>query len=107
MEHSSGIWIKVSDGKDIPHGGVRIIFPKGLPLLLIRKGNEVMALSNRCPHMGCPLSGGSLEGDVIRCPCHDWAFNIRTGKSVQAEEIKVATYQVRTENGSVFVKLEV
>jgi len=48
------------------------VFPRGLPVLLVRRGNEIFALENRCPHMGCPLAAGALEGYILQCPCHDW-----------------------------------
>ena len=34
-----------------------------------------VALADRCPHRGLPLSQGVLDGDVLRCGYHGMAFN--------------------------------
>ena len=73
-------WIYAAVMKDLPQNIPRLFHPKGLGMIILRRGEEVYALSNRCPHMGCPLASGTLEGDLIRCACHDWAFDVRTGE---------------------------
>jgi 3-phenylpropionate/trans-cinnamate dioxygenase ferredoxin subunit len=99
-------WIFVAEMKDLPQNIPRLIHPKGLGMIMLRRGEEVYALSNRCPHMGCALASGTLEGDVIRCPCHDWSFDVRTGELVMSREVKLRTFQTRTEDGKLFVRLE-
>jgi len=80
-------------------------FPLGLPVLLIRVGAEIFAVENRCAHMGCPLSSGNLEGYILKCPCHDWAFDIRDGKFTRAPELGIKTYPVEITNGIISVRL--
>ena len=36
--------------------------------------NQVVALSNLCPHRGSSLADGWVEGDCIRCPYHGWKY---------------------------------
>lgn len=98
-------WIQVALRQDIPDGGVKVVFPRGLSIILFRHGDEVLAMSNRCPHMGCPLVGGRLEGEVIRCPCHEWSFNIRTGEMTLAKEVKVPLYDVKVDEGRISIRL--
>jgi len=81
------------------------VFPSGLPVLLVRRGGEVFALENRCAHMGCPLTAGRLDGWTLECPCHDWRFDVRTGRFLDAPELGLKTYAVRLENGKVLVRL--
>ncbi|MDG6243381.1 MAG: Rieske (2Fe-2S) protein [Methanolobus sp.] len=75
-------------------------------ILLVRINGDFYAISNKCPHMGCPLSKGVLEGYVIKCPCHDWKFDIRNGEFLDATEIKVHVYETSLMEGSVFVNME-
>jgi nitrite reductase/ring-hydroxylating ferredoxin subunit len=49
------------------------------PVLLLRDGEELFAIHDRCSHRGCSLSEGSLEGDEIVCPCHGSRFDRRDG----------------------------
>ena len=48
-------------------------------LLLVRRGNLVYAMSERCSHYGGPLSQGKLEDDAIVCPWHFSTFRLKDG----------------------------
>jgi 3-phenylpropionate/trans-cinnamate dioxygenase ferredoxin subunit len=102
----SAAWIYLTELKDLPQNVPRLFYPKGLGMLLLHQGADVFALSNRCPHMGCALASGTLEGDLIRCPCHDWAFDVRTGELIISREIRLPMYPTLLEGGKVFVRLE-
>ena len=81
------------------------IYPKGLPVLLIKKEGQIYAISNKCAHMACPLAGGVLDGYSMRCPCHNWSFDIRTGEFLDAKEIKIPVYETKLLEGKIFVKI--
>src|SRR3954470_7040780 len=49
------------------------------PVLLLRDGEELFAIHDRCSHRGCSLTDGSLEGDEIVCACHGSRFDRRDG----------------------------
>lgn len=44
---------------------------------LVRRGNEVLAFSAVCPHLGCSINavGASGQGSSFACPCHTSAFD--------------------------------
>jgi len=44
-----------------------------------------------------------LEGYILKCPCHDWRFDIRTGEFLAAPEIRLPTYPVREAAGKLFI----
>jgi nitrite reductase/ring-hydroxylating ferredoxin subunit/uncharacterized membrane protein len=48
-------------------------------LVLVRRGDLVLALKENCTHAGGPLSEGTLEGDTIVCPWHSSAFRLSDG----------------------------
>jgi 3-phenylpropionate/trans-cinnamate dioxygenase ferredoxin subunit len=98
-------WVRTEPLEAIKDGTPRAVFPKGLPVLLIRRGAEVFALENRCAHMGCPLAAGRLEGWLLQCPCHDWRFDIRDGRFADAPELSVKTYPAQVREGAVFVRI--
>jgi phenylpropionate dioxygenase-like ring-hydroxylating dioxygenase large terminal subunit len=48
----------------------------GEPILLFRTADGApTALTDRCPHRFAPLSAGTREGDLVRCPYHGLAFD--------------------------------
>jgi len=98
-------WIKVADEGALTDGRALPVYPRGLGVLLVKAGDAVYAIANRCAHMACPLEGGACEAFIITCPCHDWRFDVRTGAFVEAPEIAVPTYPVRVTDGEVFVSL--
>ncbi len=47
----------------------------GDPVVFFRTaGGDPVALADRCPHRGLPLSHGIVEGDTLRCGYHGMAF---------------------------------
>jgi nitrite reductase/ring-hydroxylating ferredoxin subunit len=40
---------------------------------------EILAAQSFCPHLEGPLFQGTLAGDTIVCPWHQWRFSLRTG----------------------------
>ena len=44
---------------------------------------ELHAFEDTCPHAGCSLAEGSLDGNTIVCPCHLARFDITTGAALE------------------------
>jgi 3-phenylpropionate/trans-cinnamate dioxygenase ferredoxin subunit len=99
-------WIYVLDDTALPEGKMVPVYPKGLSVVLARVGGAVYAVSGKCVHMACPIFTGKLDGYTITCPCHDWRFDVRTGKFLDAPELGLANYSLKSEDGKVFVNLK-
>ena len=99
-------WIPVMDDASLPEGGMKAVYPLGLNVVVARVGGAVHAVSGACPHLGCPLFTGRVVGSVLMCPCHDWRFDVRTGEFLDAPELRLAIYPVRTQNGSLLIGLD-
>ncbi len=99
-------WVYVLDESDLSEGEPCVVYPRGVPVLLIKTHGEIHALSNKCSHMGCPLDGGRLTGFVLQCPCHDWRYDIRTGAFLDAEEISLRRYRWEARSGGIFIRIE-
>lgn len=98
-------WLLAVEEKKLEENVPRVVFPRGLPILLVKKRGQVHAVSNKCAHMACELGSGTLEDYVITCPCHEWRFDIRTGQFLDAKEIRIPKYETRLSDGNVFIKI--
>ncbi len=64
------------------------------------------ATDARCTHGFADLAEGILDGDIVECTLHFGAFNVRTGKAVQAPcFVDLKTYRTEVKDGQVFVDL--
>lgn len=98
-------WVPTISENKVAEGTYAAVFPKGVGVLVARIDDELVAVANKCAHMGCPLEGGRLEGAILTCPCHDWRFDLRTGQFLAAEELKLRTFPVKVEDGKICVEL--
>jgi nitrite reductase/ring-hydroxylating ferredoxin subunit len=99
-------WIFVLDDTALTEGKMAPVYPGGVNVVLARVGGVVYAVSGKCAHMACPLFTGNLDGYTISCPCHDWRFDVRTGKFLDAPELSLTNYSTKSEDGRVFVNLK-
>lgn len=77
----------------------------GVPVVLLRLGEQFSAISATCPHASGPLDEGTLNGDVVECPWHGSRFCMRDGRVLTGPAVVNAPrYDVRVENGQVALK---
>ena len=99
-------WIELMDEAALPEGGMVPVYPLGVSVIVARVGGEVYAVAGKCAHMACPLLGGGLSGHVLTCPCHDWRFDVRDGRFLDASELGLAVYPVKREAGRLLIGLQ-
>ncbi|HVJ83886.1 MAG TPA: Rieske (2Fe-2S) protein [Planctomycetia bacterium] len=92
--------------EQIPEDGGRFVSILGNPIALFRRGTEVFAIDDRCPHMGSSLSAGSVENGVVTCPWHGWRFRIDDGAWVSCPNNRNRVYPVDVKDGTVYVSME-
>ncbi len=92
-------------------------------ILLVRADDgRYWAIADVCPHQGARLSGGHLGGDyrrgedgdivverpgeVVRCPWHNFAYDVTTGCSLfEPERYRVRTYPVTVTDEVVSIEV--
>jgi nitrite reductase/ring-hydroxylating ferredoxin subunit len=82
--------------------GMAIGTPGG-PVLVVADGDNVVALDNRCPHMGFPLHRGSIEDGILTCHWHHARFDLRSGSTFDLWADDVPIRAVRIVDGEVWV----
>ena len=79
-------------------------------------GNKVLAFFNvegkfyaiddACSHAGGSLAEGPVAGSVVTCPWHGATFDILTGAALSDPAYEgVKSYNVKVQNGNVFVEI--
>lgn len=98
-------WTPAADASLLQNGRPQRAVVDDTPVLLLRQGDEIFAIHDRCSHRGCSLSEGSVEGEEVVCACHGSRYSLRTGavKHGPATASQPA-FQVRTEDGRVEVR---
>src|SRR6266849_9538504 len=103
--HSLARFVKIAEKRDLLEGSGRVVNIEGRSIALFRVKDEYFALANVCLHRGGPLGEGNLSGSVVTCPWHGWKFDVRTGSFMVIPTLKVATYRVKEQDGSVMVEI--
>jgi nitrite reductase/ring-hydroxylating ferredoxin subunit len=94
---------QVKDLANAPLHGVTI---DGKQILVATLDGKFFAIGNVCTHNGCRLSGGKLEGDTVRCPCHGSGFSIRTGEAVHGPaKNPEPVFRVTDDKGELFIEM--
>ncbi|MGE0688317.1 MAG: Rieske 2Fe-2S domain-containing protein [Dehalococcoidia bacterium] len=76
----------------------------GYPVLLYRRFGRVYALADTCPHLGCSLAEGSVEGDAVLCGCHGSKFALADGALLQGPSAyPVRDFVARIHEGKIEV----
>ena len=108
---------RVAKVGEIPPGGRKIVEVAGRSIGVFNISGEFFALRNQCPHAGGPLCEGVLSGflrsdapgeydyvrrgEILRCPWHQWEFDVRTGQSwFDPVKTRVRRYETSIEPSS-------
>jgi len=69
---------------DLPPGSKRRVRVEGYDVCLYNVGGTVYASGDACPHERVSLGdGGTMDGELVVCGSHRWAFNVRTGDCME------------------------
>ena len=90
---------------DIAEGESRPFSVNGTHLALFRYEGRFHAVDNRCPHMGYPMSKGSIRDGVLICHWHHWEFDLNTGGCFLTSGDDLKTFPVDVRDGCLYVGL--
>jgi len=68
---------------DLADGRAACALTDGVPVLLVRRGEQIHALHDRCSHRGGPLHEGELTETTVACPWHNSIFRLEDGSVEQ------------------------
>lgn len=112
---------RVCSVQELPPGKMRLVPVGKFGVGVYNIDGEFYAIANYCSHEGAPLCTGYVGGTnvydpnspgrvafvkggrIVRCPWHQWEFDISTGQTLADPGRRIRTYHVDVTAGEVFV----
>jgi len=94
--------------EDLALGQARRFDVEGVPVALVRIGDDVYAIGDRCTHQDISLSEGEVIEDdrLLECWKHGSQFSLLTGEPLQMPALKpTPVYPVEIRAGEVVLTL--
>ena len=100
------VYHKLCAAETIEQGEGKPFHVNGTHLAVFRYGDKFYAVDNRCPHMGYPMSEGSVRDGVLICHWHHWEFDLKSGGCFLAfgDDLKAFPVDLR-DDGNLYVGL--
>lgn len=98
-------YVRAINESDLKPGVMKRFVLEGKPVAIGRaESGEIVAFDDTCTHEECSLAEGFMTDEDVTCPCHGARFDIHSGEVLALPAaIPINTYQVKTENGEVWV----
>jgi nitrite reductase (NADH) small subunit len=102
-------WIQSARCEDFPLREGRSVHLASRDIAIFNLGDRFLAVENRCPHKGGPLSEGIVSGATVACPLHALKVNLETGDVLNSPTAPqcVETFRTRVEAGIVLVEFPI
>jgi 3-phenylpropionate/trans-cinnamate dioxygenase ferredoxin subunit len=92
---------QLKDGLPLP------VFVEDEEIIIVKAGEQVYALFDRCSHQDFPLSLGKVDGGRIKCAAHGAEFDLASGKALTAPAFApVRTYPVEIDGDDVYIEID-
>ena len=95
---------------ELPSGAMKLVDAGKFGVGVYNVGGSLHAIVNYCSHEGAPLCLGLLgglrrvrDGQIVRCPWHNWEFDVTTGQNLADPKRRVRTYDVDVADGQVYL----
>jgi nitrite reductase/ring-hydroxylating ferredoxin subunit len=85
--------------------GCTVVSAGGHPVAVFAQDGRFYAVDNRCPHMGFPLSRGTVRDGLLTCHWHHARFDLAGGGTLDPFADNVRTYRVSVEGDAVWLDL--
>jgi len=104
-ETESARWVRAAARTDLDLEGCRVVHLNGHTLALFAHNGVVHAVDNRCPHMGFPLSRGTVGDCILTCHWHHARFDLRSGGTFDPWADDVRAFPVEIRGDEIWVDL--
>jgi nitrite reductase/ring-hydroxylating ferredoxin subunit len=99
-------FVNATSKKDLKSGKTVGVEVGGKEVLIANVGGKFYAIGNRCTHMACMLSDGTLNGENVTCACHGSVFDVKTGNVVKGPARKPEpVFQVKVDGDQISINI--
>jgi nitrite reductase/ring-hydroxylating ferredoxin subunit len=98
--------VRVGTREEVERRGCTVVSAGGHPIAVFAHDGRISAVDNRCPHMGFPLSRGTVRDGLLTCHWHHARFDLDGGGTLDPFADNVRTYPVIVEDGDVWLALD-
>jgi len=105
MSNSPQNWIRVAATGELVSNGCHVVQVDGRTLAVVRDKDRLYAVDNRCPHMGFPLSRGTVCDGILTCHWHHARFDLRTGGTFDQWADDVEAFPIEVRDDGVWIDL--
>ena len=86
---------------ELKAAGVKVVAAGDRSVALFWQEGRVYAVDNRCPHMGFPLSRGTVRDGILTCHWHHAKFDLAGGCTFDPFADDVAAFWAEVRDGEV------
>ena len=105
MAGDASRWVRAVALSELEPGRCSVAHVDGHTLAIVRDGERVYAIDNRCPHMGFPMHRGSVRDGIIICHWHHARFDLCTGGTFDQWADDVRAFPAEIRDGDVWIDL--
>ena len=100
------VYHELCPAADFEEGQSKPFSVDGTHLAVFLYQGKHYAVDNRCPHMGYPMSEGSVRDGILICHWHHWEFDLKTGGCflTSGDDLKSFPVEIR-DDGNLYVGL--
>src|SRR4051812_41470769 len=95
--------VRVGSVAELKQRGCSVISAGGHGIAVFAHDGRFFAVDNRCPHMGFPLSRGTVRDGILTCHWHHARFDLAGGCTFDPFADDVASFPVEVRDGEVWV----
>ena len=104
MEHQTQNWVKVAELSEIPEGQPKAVqMGAGRSIALFNVDGKIYATDNQCPHMGYPLTRGTVRNGILTCDWHRRSFDLEGGGCFHVECDDLRTFPVNVRGSEIWI----
>jgi nitrite reductase/ring-hydroxylating ferredoxin subunit/uncharacterized membrane protein len=95
-------FVPLMQESELPEGTLCKAKAGNIPVIVVRRGERIFVMAEKCSHLGGPLSEGEFDGATVTCPWHYSKFAIGDGRILVGPAVyRQPCFEVRVRDGRV------